>query len=174
MARLLWLLVVFFAAVSSSPAQVTWKLIWSDEFDGAANTLPDAKKWAYDLGGGGWGNQELETYTKNLENVFQDGSGTWSFVRFEPIPADTRRSSETQGKFDVQYGKMEAKIKIPYGQGMWPAFWMLGTNINSVGWPSAAKSTSWKTSGRSRPSRMEYAWTRLFGQHAAHFQVHAE
>jgi len=66
---------VMFLAAASAPSQTTWQLAWSDEFNGAANSPPDRSKWNYDLGSGGWGNNELETYTNLPENAHLDGAG---------------------------------------------------------------------------------------------------
>jgi beta-glucanase (GH16 family) len=117
-----------------------WKLVWSDEFNGPANSPPDPTKWIYDLGAGGWGNQELETYTDNPENVFQDGSGHLVIRAVKTASGGfTSARIKTLGKFAVQYGKIEARIKIPHGQGIWPAFWMLGDDINTVRWPKCGE-----------------------------------
>jgi beta-glucanase (GH16 family) len=117
-----------------------WKLVWSDEFNGPANSPPDSTQWNYDLGGGGWGNQELETYTGTHNNVFQDGKGHL-VIRAIKTESGTYTSArlKTQGKFSIQYGKVEARIKVPRGQGLWPAFWMLGDNIAAVGWPECGE-----------------------------------
>jgi beta-glucanase (GH16 family) len=112
---------------------------WADEFDGPAGAAPDSTKWTYDLGAGGWGNQELETYTKLQENVHLDGEGHL-VIRVLSTPAGvTSARLKTQGLFAAQYGKVEARIKLPSGQGIWPAFWMLGANITSVGWPACGE-----------------------------------
>src|SRR3954452_22396166 len=84
---------------------------WSDEFDGPANTLPSTAKWTYDLGGGGWGNQELETYTNSPVNVHLDGSGHL-IIHVERSGAGyTSARIKTQGLFRPQYGRIEARIK---------------------------------------------------------------
>jgi beta-glucanase (GH16 family) len=133
------LFVFLLAALPVLPA-TDWKLIWSDEFNGPENSAPDPAKWAYDLGAGGWGNHELEAYTKNPENVFEDGKG---HLAIRAAKSDTGRITsariKTDGKFAIKYGKVEARIKIPYGQGIWPAFWMLGDNISTVGWPQCGE-----------------------------------
>ena len=132
---LLWLI----AAVPLLPASA-WKLVWSDEFNGRRNAPPDASKWTFDLGGGGFGNQELELYTKDAANLFQDGEGHLA-IRAIKTQSGTFTSArlKTQGKFAVTYGKMEARMKIPFGQGMWPAFWMLGNDVSEVGWPACGE-----------------------------------
>ena len=118
----------------------TWQLIWSDEFNGPANTLPDAGKWGYDLGGGGFGNGELETYTTAPENASLDGNGNLLIRTLRPSSNSyTSARIKTQDKFSIAYGKIEARIKIPFGQGIWPAFWMLGANIPSVSWPNCGE-----------------------------------
>jgi beta-glucanase (GH16 family) len=116
------------------------RLIWNDEFNGDQNAPPDTVKWSYDLGDGGWGNQELEVYTSNRENIFQDGKGHL-VIRAVKTSTGTFTSARihTKGKFAVQYGKIEARIKIPRGQGMWPAFWMLGGDDSEVGWPKCGE-----------------------------------
>lgn len=117
-----------------------WRLIWSDEFNAPANTAPNSSKWTYDLGAGGWGNHELETYTKDAQNVFQDGEGHLVIRAVKAASGKiTSARLKTQGKFSVQYGRVEARMKIPHGQGMWPAFWMLGNKIESSGWPDCGE-----------------------------------
>lgn len=116
------------------------RLVWSDEFNGRQGALPDSSKWTFDLGGGGWGNQELETYTRSPENIFQDGKG---HLVIRAIKTDsggfTSARIKTEGKFAVKYAKIEARIKIPSGQGMWSAFWMLGDDITATGWPKCGE-----------------------------------
>jgi len=127
-------------ALALIPLHAQWRLIWSDEFNGGANTPPDTSKWAYDLGDGGWGNKELEVYTNSVENVFQDGNGNLVIRAVQSADGGfTSGRIKTQGKFSVEYGRIEARIKIPFGQGIWPAFWMLGTNIDQVGWPNCGE-----------------------------------
>jgi beta-glucosidase len=128
-----------------------WKLIWSDEFDGPAGALPDGTKWGYEIGGGGWGNAELQYYTDRPENAALDGAGALVITAKTEDPATTpyrclygacMYSSArlfTRGKFEFTYGRVEARIKIPSGQGIWPAFWMLGSNIGTKPWPSCGE-----------------------------------
>ena len=135
---------VIFVLVSASiafPAFAAnnWKLTWSDEFNGAAKTPPNSGKWTYDLGAGGWGNKELETYTKLPENVSQDGQGHLVITAIKTASGYTSARLKTQGKFTVKYGKIAVRMKIPHGQGMWPAFWMLGNDIKSTGWPACGE-----------------------------------
>jgi beta-glucanase (GH16 family) len=116
------------------------KLVWSDEFNDHKGTPPDSSKWIFNLGGGGWGNHELEIYTRNPENIFQDGEGHL-IIRAIKTGSKTFTSAriKTQGKYTLKYGKIEARMKIPFGQGMWPAFWMLGDDIDTVGWPKCGE-----------------------------------
>jgi beta-glucanase (GH16 family) len=124
-----------------------WTLSWSDEFEGTAGTTVDATRWAFDVGGGGWGNQELQSYTDRPRNARLDGSGALvihvlreSHVGPDGILRDyTSARLKTQGLFSQAYGRFEARLKLPYGRGIWPAFWMLGTDIQSAGWPACGE-----------------------------------
>ncbi|HEV2474338.1 MAG TPA: glycoside hydrolase family 16 protein [Chthonomonadales bacterium] len=121
-----------------APDKARWSLVWSDEFSGPAGAAPDPKYWTYDIGGNGWGNQELEYYTGDRANSYLDGKGHLIIEarRQQKGGRDyTSARLKTQGLFSHGYGRFEARIKIPYGQGIWPAFWLLGDNIGSVGWP---------------------------------------
>jgi beta-glucanase (GH16 family) len=114
-----------------------WQLVWHDEFDGA--TL-DRANWNFDLGGGGWGNQEAEAYTDRPENIrVQDGRLVIK-ARREAIPIDgyvySSARIKTEGLHAWQYGRIEARIKLPKGQGLWPAFWIMGDDIEQKGWPA--------------------------------------
>lgn len=117
-----------------------WQLVWSDEFDGAAGSLPDASKWGYDLGNnGGWGNAELENYTNDPANVSLDGNGNLVITAIKTGNSYTSARVNTKGKFAQAYGRFEARLKTPYGPGIWPAFWMLGDNNSEVGWPQCGE-----------------------------------
>ncbi|HTV54481.1 MAG TPA: glycoside hydrolase family 16 protein [Terriglobia bacterium] len=141
-----------------------WTLVWSDEFNGPDGSAPDSKKWTYDIGvdGDGWGNNELEYYTNSRRNIaIRSGMLVITAVREKytgPSVAPTYLSGrsegkspsevtrdytsariKTQGLFAETYGRFEARIKIPRGQGMWPAFWMLGANIDKTGWPACGE-----------------------------------
>ncbi len=111
------------------------KLVWSDEFNGAANALPNGANWTYNLGGGGWGNQELEVYTNSPDNAHMDGQGNLVIRAIKNGNSYTSARLLTQNRFAFEHGRVEARIKIPAGQGIWPAFWMLGDTINTAGWP---------------------------------------
>jgi beta-glucanase (GH16 family) len=122
---------------------------WADEFDGPANALPDPAKWTYDLGNNnGWGNRELETYTNLVQNVHVDGSGHLIIHVDQSGATYTSARIKTQGLFSARYGRVEARIRLPFGQGIWPAFWMLGTNITSVGWPQCGEIDVMENIGR--------------------------
>ena len=125
-----------------------WTLVWSDEFGGPDGSAPEASKWTYDLGGKGWGNQELECYTNRLQNAHIQGGNLVITAQKESAPFGCSDSStsnytsarlKTQGLFTQAYGRFEARIKNPAGQGMWPAFWMLGNNIATVNWPGCGE-----------------------------------
>jgi beta-glucanase (GH16 family) len=129
------------AAVDLAPAQ--WKLTWSDEFAGPAGPI-DAAKWSFDTGtgSGGWGNNELEYYTNRTDNVTLDGNGNLQIIaRKESYLGSSYTSGRinTAGKFTQAYGRFEARIQIAQGKGIWPAFWTLGDNIGSVGWPQCGE-----------------------------------
>jgi len=114
-------------------------LIWSDEFDYTG--FPDPSKWNIETGGNGWGNNELQYYTNSQNNVMVDNEILTITAREESVGGRDYTSARitTQNKFSFKYGRIEARIKLPYGQGMWPAFWMLGANINSVSWPACGE-----------------------------------
>jgi beta-glucanase (GH16 family) len=136
------------ALLSSAVAQ-NRQLIWSDEFNGAPGSAPDPTKWSYDLGSSGWGNHELEVYTSNRGNSHLDGLGHLVIQALQPTPGKfTSARLKTQGKFDVQYGRVEARIRIPYGQGIWPAFWMLGADLKDKGWPACGEIDIMENIGR--------------------------
>jgi len=135
---------------ASGAARTTaWKLAWSDEFDGPWMAQPDSSKWAYDIGGGGWGNAELEVYTNAVDNAHLDGKGNL-LIRADRSSTGSYTSVriKTQGKFAFTYGKVEARIKLPHGQGIWPAFWMLGSDIPAVHWPACGEIDVMENIGR--------------------------
>jgi beta-glucanase (GH16 family) len=123
-----------------------WTLVWSDEFSTPDGSSPDPQKWTYDLGGKGWGNHELESYTNRPENAHIEKGNLVitaqkeTYTAADGITRDyTSARLKTQGLFTQTYGRIEARIKIPGGQGMWPAFWMLGEDIPTVGWPKCGE-----------------------------------
>ncbi|MFF4735656.1 family 16 glycosylhydrolase [Streptomyces sp. NPDC001262] len=123
-----------------------WKLVWADEFRGPSYRGPDPAKWNFDRGAEPqWGNHEWQYYTDRHENVALDGDGhlvisarrerlPWMHCTVGPCDITSGRIT-TKGKFSQAYGRFEARIKVPKGKGMWPAFWMLGANVDRVAWP---------------------------------------
>jgi len=139
------------SATASPPAG--YVLVWSDEFNQGVGKAPKATNWTYDLGNnGGWGNSELETYVNDVDHAHivadsnatdgealqisatDDNGGVGTAGRY------TSARLRSQGLIQPMYGYIEARIKLPYGNGIWPAFWMLGGDINSVGWPACGES----------------------------------
>jgi beta-glucanase (GH16 family) len=114
-------------------------LVWADEFN--TNGSPDNTKWGYDLGAGGWGNNESQYYTNRSDNVIVEGG----FLKITAKKEDHQGSKYTSarmltaGKFDFTYGKVEVRAKLPEGGGTWPAIWMLGSSINTLGWPACGE-----------------------------------
>jgi beta-glucanase (GH16 family) len=138
---------------SSAPiakAPIQWgDPVWSDEFDGTAQQVPDPSRWTFDIGGGGWGNKEEQTYCSSSgggpkpcnprhPNAFLDGAGHLVLrAQREPDGVWTSARITSRGLKTVQYGRIEARIKMPVGKGLWPTFWMLGSDFPQVGWPAA-------------------------------------
>lgn len=143
----LFLLVLCFV-IGYASAQT---LIWSDEFNGPAGQLPDSSNWGYDLGNGdwGWGNGEHQYYTNSPSNIAQDGNGNLVITARRENPGNyncwngpcqyTSARILSYGRRSFLYGRIEARIRISIGQGFWPAFWMLGDNFASVGWPQCGE-----------------------------------
>ncbi len=116
-----------------------FQLTWSDEFDGAEGEALDESNWTFDLGGGGFGNQELQVYTSDPDNVSMDGEGNLVITALASGNSFTSARIKTQGLFEQAYGRFEASLKTPFGPGIWPAFWMLGSDIEEVGWPQTGE-----------------------------------
>jgi len=141
------LAVVVLSIHGSSQADATkWKLTWSDEFNAADGTAPDPAKWGFDIGGGGWGNKELESYTSRPVNVQQKGGNLVITALKEDYTGKdgvarpyTSARIKTKGLFSRAYGRVEARMQLPLGKGIWPAFWMLGDDIGTAGWPKAGE-----------------------------------
>lgn len=136
---------------ASSP----WTLTWSDEFDSPNGSAIDSSKWVLETGGGGWGNEELEYYTNRPQNAYQENGNLVINVRREKYTGPdgvtrnyTSARLKTQGKLAQAYGRFEARIRIPRGQGIWPAFWMLGEDIDKVGWPTCGEIDIMENIGR--------------------------
>ena len=130
-------------------------LVWSDEFSSANGSAPDSTRWTYDLGGGGWGNQELQSYTSRPQNVqIQKGNLVITALQENYTGTDgiarnyTSARLKSQNLFAQAYGRFEARIKIARGQGIWPAFWMLGNDITQNGWPKCGEIDLMENIGR--------------------------
>lgn len=132
------LLLILFSCIQGK-AQFT-NLVWSDEFN---DVNINKTNWTYDTGGSGWGNNELEYYTTRPENANISNGNLRIIAKKEPLGGKSYTSArmKTQGLQSFTYGKIEARIKAPVGQGIWPAFWMLGNGINQsgVGWPKCGE-----------------------------------
>ncbi len=128
-------------SVTNTPVATGWQLVWSDEFTQADGTSPNSSNWGFDVGGGGWGNNQLEYDTARTNNARIQGGQLVIEAKQESYMGNSYTSArmKTQGKWAWTYGRIEASIKIPKGQGIWPAFWMLGANIGSVGWPTCGE-----------------------------------
>lgn len=121
-------------------------VVWQDDFNQPVGTGPDPARWVCDLGDNGWGNEELQSYTDSRENsvVVNDPEATHGralVIRALRTSTGGYTSArlKTHGKFAATHGRIEARLKLPKGQGIWPAFWMLGDNINTVPWPACGE-----------------------------------
>lgn len=114
-------------------------LVWAEEFDTPG--LPNSSKWGYDLGGGGWGNNELEYYTNRQENAVIAGGILKINAIKESYMGSAYTSARllTKDKFSFKYGKIEVRAKLPAGIGTWPAIWMLGSNVSTTPWPACGE-----------------------------------
>ena len=122
------------------PESSNSRYLWNDEFDGEAI---DKSKWTYDIGTGssGWGNNEWEYYTDRKENAYVKDGILHIRAQKEDYKGSKYTSARmlTKGKFAFKYGTVEARIALPTGKGIWPAFWMLGENFDTVGWPACGE-----------------------------------
>jgi beta-glucanase (GH16 family) len=133
------------------PPPASWQLTWQDEFDGPAGTGPDRTKWTYDVGGGGWGNKQLEFDTDRLANAHVDGAGHLLITALREVYGTNQYTSarlRTQGLFEQRYGRFEARLQLPRGRGLWPAFWTLGSNLATAGWPGCGELDIMEQRGR--------------------------
>jgi beta-glucanase (GH16 family) len=138
----------------ATPTSTGWVRVWSDEFAGAAGARIDTTKWRYDTADGcatgncGWGNNEKEYYTALPENIALNGQGQLMIVA-RAAPAGltcyygpcryTSAKVTTRGKVEVAPGRVEGRIRLSAGQGLWPAFWMLGNGFPATGWPACGE-----------------------------------
>ncbi len=125
---------------SSSSEEPSTQYFWNDEFDGESI---DLNKWTFDIGTGasGWGNNEWEYYTDRKENAYVKDGVLHIRAQKEDYEGQKYTSARmlTKGKFAFKYGTVEARIALPTGKGIWPAFWMLGENFDTVGWPACGE-----------------------------------
>jgi beta-glucanase (GH16 family) len=134
----------FPAHTTKAPALPNAQLVWSDEFDEPDNWLPDQTKWTFEVGGNGFGNHELEYYTERNAHI-ENGNLVITAQREHYTGRDgvtreyTSARLKTQAHFTQAFGRFEARIKLPQGQGVWPAFWLLGDDIGTVGWPKCGE-----------------------------------
>jgi beta-glucanase (GH16 family) len=146
-------------------------LVWSDEFANStnANAQPNPQIWSYDTGSSGFGNQELETYCawgstavpcdSANPNAYEDTGGILHIVARSPSAGlYTSARMKTQGLFSLQYGRIEARMKLPESQGMWPAFWLLGNNITAVNWPACGELDVMEHIDGSNPKNEGFDW----------------
>ena len=135
-----------------------WKLSWSDDFNGAAGQAVDSAKWSHETGGSGFGNKELQFYTTGVENSSLDGKGHLVIKALAEANPDkkcwygpclyTSARLTTRNSLAQTYGRFEARMKLPAGEGVWPAFWMLGNNIRNGGWPACGEIDIMENIGR--------------------------
>ncbi|MEP6990320.1 MAG: glycoside hydrolase family 16 protein [bacterium] len=154
-------------SVAESPRlpQATWVQVWSDEFDGPPGAVIDSTKWSYQTGDGcsegicGWGNSEKESYTISPSNVALNGQGQLAITaRSAPSGLTcyygacryTSAKITTRGKLVAAQGRVEARIRIPSGQGLWPAFWMLGSGFPGIPWPACGEFDIMENKGSQR------------------------
>ncbi len=139
--RTLQCLLLALVLLTPGLSRADWQLVWSDEFNLPDGSFPDPANWGYDVGGSGWGNNQLEYDTARTNNARIQGGQLVIEARQESYGGKNYTSARmlTRGKWSWTYGRIEARIKIPRGQGIWPAFWTLGDNIDPLGWPKCGE-----------------------------------
>lgn len=115
------------------------ELVWSDEFEGAEGEAPDPANWNHETGDHGWGNQELQNYTTSRDNSALDGEGSLVITALDEGDEYTSARMTTQDNMEHEYGRIEARVHLPSGQGIWPAFWMLGSDFPDTPWPDSGE-----------------------------------
>lgn len=131
---------LLFERMKQSPVANGMKLVWSDEFN--YKGLPDSSKWNYDVGGNGWGNNEMQYYTiKDTSNAVVENGYLKITARKQTRGKNSYTSARllTKNKADFKYGRIEVRAQIPAAIGTWPAIWMLGANIDKAGWPACGE-----------------------------------
>lgn len=163
------LITLFFITLTQSTPGFGQSLIWSDEFN--YEGLPDTTKWAFQIGGHGWGNQEWQYYTDSTNNAVVKNGSLHIIARKEKYDkwnyTSARLYTYPTGQF-FKYGKIEARIKLPYGQGIWPAFWLLGVNINKISWPACGEIDVMEMIGGSKRENTVHGtlhWKKTAGNH---------
>ena len=159
------------ASQAFTPNVASGTLIWSDEFANStsANAQPNPGVWTYDTGGGGWGNNELETYcawgfasgacSVSNPNAYVGTDGSLHIVARNPSTnVYTSARMKSQGLFSFQYGRFEVRAKIPEGQGLWPAIWLLGDDITTVSWPACGELDVMEHINGSNPQNEGFDW----------------
>ncbi|QBJ97637.1 glycoside hydrolase family 16 protein [Rhodococcus sp. ABRD24] len=114
-------------------------VLFVDDFDGPPGARPDPARWSYDMGAGGWGNGESQTYTDDSSNVQLDGAGRLVITARGADDGITSARLTTDDRFSFVHGRAEARLKLPAGAGLHPAFWLLGADLDRVGWPESGE-----------------------------------
>ena len=127
-----------------------WTQIFCDEFDGTNGAAPDPKKWVHEIGNnGGWGNNELQHYTNSTQNVFlRGGRLVIKALKDSATNLITSGRIKTKGNFSMKYGRVDVKVKLPVGTGLWPAIWMMPENDAYGGWAASGEIDIMENRGR--------------------------
>lgn len=162
--------ILFIAILLCGCSSDKYKLVWHDEFN--IDGHPDSAKWDFNIGGHGWGNAEKQFYTDEISNArVIDGKliiTAREETMYEKSYTSARLTTKSTGGH-FKYGKILARIKLPYGQGIWPAFWMLGANKDSIGWPGCGEIDIMEMvggKGRENTTHGTMHWKDLDGRHA--------
>ena len=154
--RTLFACLALLLATSLQAQSSNWQLTWSDEFNASNGSAPDPAKWNIVTGGKGYGNNELETYTANPANIQQRNGNLVITARKEDLTGSdgiprnyTSARINTQNHFAQKYGRFEARIQLPTGKGIWPAFWLLGDDHETNHWPACGEIDILETIGAS-------------------------